>query len=328
VSFPLPPTEPDPSGGDGSGSPPLESPWVPAFLDLPRRPSAWTRWGRHLVLFALTAISIFLAGAQRADPGEGLKLMAALVSILFSHEMGHYLACRYYGVEATLPFFVPGVWLPLPGFLDWVVVPFVGTFGAVIRIKSPIPSRKALFDIGIAGPLAGFLVCLPVLVLGVLEGRWMPLTGGGEGPEYLGEPLLFQWAVQLLRGPSPEGMTLAIGPLGLAAWFGLLVTALNMMPVGQLDGGHVTYALVRTRAVIVSRLGIVACLALLYFHPSWLFWSLLLLVLGRRPHPPTLEDHLPLGRVRVAVGLLGFLVFAVCFTPSPFLLTWRSLFGE
>jgi membrane-associated protease RseP (regulator of RpoE activity) len=332
VRFPLPPTGPHPTVGKSEAHlTPEEDPWAGGFPELRPRQSGWNRWGRHVVLFALTAISVCLAGAQRSgDVGEGLKLTVALISILLSHEMGHYLACRYYRVDATLPFFIPGLWLPLGGLLGWVALPFVGTFGAVIRIRSPIPNRKALFDIGIAGPLAGFVVCLPVLVLGVLEARWIPLPNGGEGTEYLGfgAPLLFQWIVDLLQGPSPEGMTLAIGSLGLAAWFGLLVTALNMMPVGQLDGGHVTYALVRGRAALISRLGIVACLALLYFHPSWLLWSLLLLLLGRRPHPPTLNDHAPLGWVRVAVGILGFLVFAVSFTPSPFLFTWRSLFGE
>src|SRR5206468_3784692 len=110
--------------------------------------------------------------------------------------------------------------------------------------------------------------CLPVLVLGILEATWAPLTNGGEGRLYFGEPLLFQWAVHLVRGPEPEGMTLAIGPLGLAAWFGLLVTALNMMPVGQLDGGHVTYALWPRYAHAISRVGLVVCLLLLYLRPT------------------------------------------------------------
>ncbi len=196
----------------------------------------------------------------------------------------------------------------------------MGTFGAVIRIKSPIPHRKALFDIGIAGPLAGFVVCIPVLILGVLEGRWVPLTNGGEGPGYFGEPLLFQWAVHLLRGPAPDGMTLAIGPLGLAAWFGLFVTALNMMPVGQLDGGHVTFSLLPRYAHDVSRAGLLVCLGLLYFRPVWLLWTILLWALGRRPHPPTLYNAVPIGRGRLLVGLLGFAILAVCFTPDPILI--------
>jgi membrane-associated protease RseP (regulator of RpoE activity) len=138
------------------------------------------------VLFALTALSVFATGFQAEGVAGGLELVVAMLAILTAHEMGHYLACRYYRVDATLPFFIPGLWLPLGGLLEWVAVPFVGTFGAVIRIRGPIPHRKALFDIGIAGPLAGFAVCLPVLVLGALEGRWTPMTNGGVGPGYLG----------------------------------------------------------------------------------------------------------------------------------------------
>ena len=273
--------------------------WAP-----PPKPSLWREYGRQALLFVLTALSVYLAG--------GPLLALALLSILIAHEMGHYVACRLYGVDATLPFFIP-----FPSI--------VGTLGAFIRIRGPIPHRRALFDIGIAGPLAGFAVCLPVLALGVLEAAWAPLTNGGQGPNYLGEPLLFQWAVWLLRGPAPEGMTLAIGPLGLAAWFGLLVTALNMMPVGQLDGGHVTYALWPGHAHTISRVGLVVCLLLLYLRPTWLVWTILLWLLGRRPHPPTLVNALPVGRARLFVGLVGFAVFAVCFTPNPVLISWNDL---
>jgi membrane-associated protease RseP (regulator of RpoE activity) len=318
----------------------MDSPHLPPFTDSDRdwiesptrgdellralwpsepRPSAWRAWGRNALLFVLSAVSIYLCG--------GPLLVVGLMSILFAHEMGHYLACRYYNVDATLPFFIPGLWLPLGGWLGWVPIPFVGTFGAVIRIKSPIPHRTALFDIGIAGPLAGFVVCIPVLVLGVLEGHWTPITNGGEGPGYFGEPLLFQWAVRLILGPAPDGMTLGIGPLGLAAWFGLFVTALNMMPVGQLDGGHVTFALWPRYARHVSRVGLVVCLALLYFRPVWLLWTILLWVLGRRPHPPPTYDFLPVNRGRLLVGLLGFAILAVSFTPDPILLSWKDFFG-
>jgi membrane-associated protease RseP (regulator of RpoE activity) len=239
------------------------------------------------------------------------------MSILLAHEMGHYLACRYYRVDATLPFFIPA--------------PLIGpayTLGAFIRIRGPIPHRKALFDIGIAGPIAGFLVALPVLWLGVHEAIVGPTPAGPLSEPPFGEPLLFQWATRLVVGSIPDGSTLFIGPYGLAAWFGLFVTALNMMPVGQLDGGHVTHALIRGRAVVVSRLGIFACLALLYFRPSWLLWTVLLVLLARRPHPPTLDDEAPLGRTRIVVGIFGFLMFAVCFTPSPFELSWADLIAS
>jgi membrane-associated protease RseP (regulator of RpoE activity) len=286
--------------------------------------SFWKAYGRHILLFALTAASIFAAGglkevllpagtgtALRIDWSEGLRLVVGLMSILFAHEMGHYLACRYYGVDATLPFFIPAPFLTL-----------VGTLGAFIRIRGPIPHRRALFDIGIAGPIAGFVVSLPVLLLGIAEADIAPTPPPSPGLLSMGEPLLFQWAVHLVQGPIADGYTLMLGPLGLAAWFGLFVTALNMMPVGQLDGGHVMYAMIRRRATVVSRLGILACLGLLYLRPMWLLWSVLLLLLARRPHPPTLYDEAPLGRGRIVVGILGFVMFAVCFTPSPILVSW------
>lgn len=277
------------------------------------------------LLFVATAASVFLTGAYQVvehagrvveilDVQAGLELAGALLAILFAHEMGHYLACRRYGVDSTLPYFIPAPFLS-----------FVGTLGAFIRIRSPIPNRRALFDIGIAGPLAGFVVCLPVLWLGVLEGEWTPLRNGGEGPGYFGEPLLFQWAVSWIKGPTPEDSALTIGSLGLAAWFGLFVTALNMMPVGQLDGGHVTYALWPRRAHWVSRVGLVACLDLLYFRPTWILWTILLWLLARRPHPPTLSDGVPIGRGRLLVGLLGYAIFAVCFTPHPVLISWDQV---
>jgi membrane-associated protease RseP (regulator of RpoE activity) len=276
-----------------------------AWVWAPRpKPSLWREYGRQALLFVLTALSVYLAG--------GPLLALGLLSILVAHEMGHYIACRLYRVDATLPFFIP---FPT----------MVGTLGAFIRIRGPIPHRRALFDIGIAGPLAGFAVCLPVLALGVLEAAWAPITNGGQGPNYLGEPLLFQWAVQLLRGSAPEGMTLSIGPLGLAAWFGLLVTALNMMPVGQLDGGHVAYALWPRYAHLISRVGLVVCLLLLYLRPTWLVWTILLWLLGRRPHPPTMANALPTGRARLYVGLLGFAIFAVCFTPNPVMISWQDI---
>jgi membrane-associated protease RseP (regulator of RpoE activity) len=236
----------------------------------------------------------------------------ALLSILMAHEMGHYVACRIYRVDATLPYF-----LPFPG------LSLAGTLGAFIRIRGPIPNRRALFDIGIAGPLAGFVLCLPVLVLGVREAQVIPEEPSGGIS--LGEPLLFQAAVLLLKGSTPDHMTLTLGPLGLAAWFGLFVTALNLIPIGQLDGGHVTYALFRKRAALISRIGSWVCVALIYFGPNWVVWSILLRVLGRR-HPPTLDDGEPLGRGRAWIGALGLIVFLGCFVPDPIVWSWREFF--
>lgn len=270
----------------------------------PVRRSAWQAWGRNLLFFVLTAGSVYVSG--------GPRLAVALLAILLAHEMGHYVACRIYRVDATLPYFIPAPFIGL-----------VGTLGAFIRIRGRIPHRKALFDIGVAGPLAGFVVCLPVLVLGTLEAKVLPIDPSAG--LYLGEPLLFQWTVRLLRGPIPEQLTLSLGPLGLAAWFGLFVTALNLLPIGQLDGGHVTYALLRRRAALISRVGSWVCLLLIYFGPNWLVWSILLRILGRR-HPRTDDDEAPVGDLRVAIGVLSLLVFAVCFVPNPIVFSWTEFF--
>jgi membrane-associated protease RseP (regulator of RpoE activity) len=302
---------------------------APVWVYTPPPPrNAWQRWGRNLVLFVLTVASVFLTGVLQNTqtvviPGRGafellniaagVRLAAGLLGILMAHEMGHYLACRYYRVDATLPFFIPAP-----------VLSFVGTLGAFIRIRAPIPHRRALFDIGVAGPLAGFAVCLPVLWLGLQEASVIPLdpTLGGV---FFGEPLLFQWVARLVHGPLPDGVTLSLGPLGLAAWFGLFVTALNLIPVGQLDGGHVTYALLRRHAHRISRIAWWVCVALVYFGPNWILWAIILKVLGRR-HPPTLNDHVPVGRGRVIVGVASLVIFAVCFVPDPVIFSWTDFF--
>lgn len=291
----------------------------------PRR-SAWQAWGRNVLLFVVTAASVFLTGAGNWGLIGGLKLVVGLLAILLAHEMGHYLYCRYYRVDATLPFFIPAPWLPLGPQFAWIPLSFVGTLGAVIRIRGRIPHRRALFDIGIAGPLAGFAVCLPVLFLGTLEATLIPVPPP-DSPNFisLGDPMLVQWAYAWLRESPPAGMAFLMGPLATAAWFGIFVTALNLIPIGQLDGGHVTYALLRERAALVSRLGSWLCVLLVYFGPNWLFWSILLRILGRR-HPPTFDDGAPVGRARAAVGVLGLLVFMVCFVPNPIVWSWRDFF--
>lgn len=301
---PLPPV-PDsgPDGGTASALPAASPGRGATVIPMRRRGGLASPWV-NVLLFALTAGSVYLVG--------GPLLVVGLLSILMAHEMGHYVLCRIYRVDATLPYFIP--------------FPFtlVGTLGAFIRIRGPIPHRRALFDIGIGGPLAGFAVCLPVLALGIFEARVVPDTPSAFTIS-LGEPLLFHWAAVWLRRLS-EGQTLSIGPLGMAAWFGLFVTALNMMPIGQLDGGHVAYSLLRQKAHLVSRIASWVCVGLIYFGPSWIVWAILLRILGRR-HPPTWDDSAPLGRARVAVGILGFVIFALCFTPTPIVVSWSQYAG-
>jgi membrane-associated protease RseP (regulator of RpoE activity) len=291
-------------------------------------PRHWHVWGRHLVLFLLTAVSVYLTGATVGwldaagelhiwDVRAGLTMMAALMSILLCHEMGHYVACRIYRIDATLPFFIPAPFL----FIS-------GTLGAVIRIKEPFPNRRALFDVGVAGPLAGFAVCIPVLIGAVFEARIIPMPVNAPLGSLWGDPLFFTWAFELLRGPVPAGHILAIDVLGRAAWFGLLVTGLNLLPVGQLDGGHALYALFRRRAHVIARGVWWTCVGLIVLGgPSWILWSILVRIIGIR-HPPTLHDDAPLGRARVAVAILCALIFAGSFIYAPISFTWAQLWRE
>ena len=243
---------------------------------------------------------------------SGLIFSTALLTILTAHEMGHYLACRYYGVRATLPFFIPAP----PLFL-------AGTFGAFIKMKSPIPSRRALFDIGLAGPLAGFVVLLPIAVAGLLTLKTAaPLPSGGT--IIFNDPLLFQLIAKFgrtnLANASPN-------PLYLAAWIGLLVTSLNLMPVGQLDGGHGTFAFFGGRAhKIIGRVAfvLVAVTAVLGFiwhgSPSGFLYTVLLAVMLKVRHPAP-EEMEPLGRGRSIVAIVTLIVFALSFVPFPLTLT-------
>lgn len=239
---------------------------------------------------------------------QGLTFSLALLTILLAHEMGHYLACRYYGVSATLPFFIPAP----PLFL-------AGTFGAFIKMKSPIPSRRALFDIGLAGPLAGFVALLPFAFAGVLTLHDAPQHAEGSFVIF-NDPLLFQIIGKFtganLAGAMPN-------PLYMAAWIGLLVTSLNLMPVGQLDGGHGTFSVFGERLhKVLGRVAfiIVAVMSVLgyvwYGSPSGFLYTVLLAVMLKVRHPAP-EQMEPLGNARVVVGVITLIVFALSFVPFP-----------
>jgi membrane-associated protease RseP (regulator of RpoE activity) len=241
---------------------------------------------------------------------QGIAFSASLLAILLSHEMGHYLACRHYRVDATLPYFIPAP----PIFI-------AGTFGAFIKIKSPIPTRRALFDIGLAGPFAGFVVAMPIAVVGLLTmGPPVPSLSG----IYFNDPLLFKLLARLMGVRlDPNSPT---NPYYMAAWIGLLVTSLNLMPVGQLDGGHGTFAVFGQRAHrIIGRVAfvIVAALSVLgfwwYSSPSGFLYTILLAVMlrVRHPEPPVVEE---LGNTRTAIAVLTLIVFALCFLPFPIMI--------
>jgi membrane-associated protease RseP (regulator of RpoE activity) len=333
---------------------------IPPFIDSPvtetrrrsARPTA-REWKKHAVLFLLTVLTTTFAGIMLvsetvqepfmrepaglldyvlyipefyakavvgyaqyafAHPSliaQGGMFAGALLAILTAHEAGHYVACRRYNVEATLPFFIPAP----PLFL-------AGTFGAFIKIKSPIPTRRALFDIGVAGPLAGFVVALPIAILGILTAQPSTLQPASEAGQTIifGDPLLLQF----IAHATGSDLNIQINPFYFAAWIGLLVTSLNLMPVGQLDGGHATYALFGKR--VHGWLGRVAfittaVLALLgwFWHssPSGFLYAVLLAVILRLKHPQVMDESEPLNRQRVIIALLTLLVFILSFLPFP-----------
>ena len=244
---------------------------------------------------------------------QGLIFSGSLLAILAAHESGHYLFCRYYGVDATLPLFIPQPPLLIPG-----------TFGAFIRMKSPVPSRRALFDIGLAGPLAGFIVIIPVAFAGVLTLHHVPLiageTGGGTGGITFNDPLLFRLIARAFKIDLDNSL---INSFYLAAWFGALVTSLNLMPVGQLDGGHGTFSVFGRiahhwigRAAFVSMVALSVLGWLWHGSPSGFLYVVLLAVMLRVRHPQP-ERMEPLGAMRIAIGIITLIVFALCFLPFP-----------
>jgi membrane-associated protease RseP (regulator of RpoE activity) len=238
----------------------------------------------------------------------GLWYSVPLLLILGAHEMGHYLACRLYGIDATMPFFIP------------VPIGMIGTFGAFIRIRGRINTRPVLFDMAAAGPIAGFVIAVPAMFTGLMMSRVVRLPADFTGFE-LGEPLLFKAASYMVFGSIADGWALNLHPMAMAAWFGMLVTALNLLPVVQLDGGHIAYAVFGRKSSYIS-VATVASLALLlaFVSYSWLPWVVLLLAMMKLfglHHPPTYDEHVALDRGRLAVAVLTVLILASCFTPAP-----------
>jgi membrane-associated protease RseP (regulator of RpoE activity) len=231
---------------------------------------------------------------------RGIPYGLTLLLILLAHEMGHYLACRYYGISASLPYFLP---FPIG----------IGTFGAFIRFRSAVTSRRELFDVGVAGPLAGFLFLIPALGVGLALSKVAPGIAR-QGDMVLGTPLLMRLLESWLF-PGVPSSDIYLHPVARAAWTGLLATGLNLLPVGQLDGGHLVYSAFGDRHRLVS-LATIAALALLGFHYwPWFVWAAIFFLLGRR-HFAVLADA-PLGGVRRSLLALSALLFLLCFIPVP-----------
>jgi membrane-associated protease RseP (regulator of RpoE activity) len=237
----------------------------------------------------------------------GVPFASTLMLILLAHEMGHYLYCRYYGVHATLPFFIPAPTL-------------IGTLGAFIRIRSPIRSRAALFDIGIAGPIAGFVVALTVLIFAMPLSKVMPPAISSPDIQ-LGYPLIFRlvWYVLPLAQLKASSALHSIyfHPTAIAAWVGMFATALNLLPGGQLDGGHIVFSLAPRAHKMVSRLTILALIPMaLYFWAGWLIWAILLRISGMR-HPMVAEWPGVTG-VRRWIAGFGLVMLILTLAPAPF----------
>ncbi len=233
----------------------------------------------------------------------GLTYSIPVMAILLTHEMGHFLTARRYNMVATPPYFIPAPTL-------------IGTFGAFIKIKSPFFGKRDLFDVGIAGPIAGFVVAVPVLVVGMMLSRVVHVPP--ESIEFIsfGEPLLFKLIEPLIFPALPEGAHILLHPVAFAGWIGMLVTSLNLLPVGQLDGGHIAYAVFGKRAHLLSYGLIAVLLGSAFFYEGWLVWVILLLILGLR-HPPIPYDYIPLDKTRKRLAWLALVIFILSFMPIP-----------
>jgi membrane-associated protease RseP (regulator of RpoE activity) len=231
---------------------------------------------------------------------QGLPYSLTLLLILLAHEFGHYLASVFHQVDSSLPFFLPS--------------PILGTFGAFIRIRSPIYSRRALFDIGIAGPLAGFVFLVPALAVGIAFSKVIPGIAH-QGSHQFGVPIL-QWLLEHAIFPGAASGDIYLHPVARAAWVGMFATAMNLLPIGQLDGGHILYSFFPTRHRTVSKALCILMLPLGIFWRAWFAWAIILWWLGRRH--PAIYDSTALGEARGKLGWLALAIFILCFTYQPF----------
>ena len=268
----------------------------------------------HIILFVLTFLSTLLAGAllKGIDPiqepiriWEGLPFSLTLMIILLSHELSHYFAARVHRTEATLPYFIPAP----PPFI-------IGTFGAFIKMKSPIATRKALIDIGASGPIVGFIFSVVASIVGLALSDVMAAPEAGIIG--LGDSLLFSFLARATLGVTPEGHEILLHPIAFAGWIGLFVTTLNLIPIGQLDGGHIAYALFgrlhrNISVVLVAALGVMGII----YWGGWMIWAVLMFILGLG-HPPVLYWETPLDPRRKSMGWLALFIFVITFIPMPF----------
>lgn len=268
----------------------------------------------NLLLFLATCLSTVWAGSGVLNPFaepahllRGVPFAFTLLAILGTHEFGHYFTARHYKASVSLPYFIPAP----PPFI-------FGTLGAIIKMRSPARDRNSLFDIAVAGPLAGLVVAIPALLLGLSWSRVIP-TPPGFGGLVFGDSLLMRFLVYLIFGAVPQGMDVLIHPVGLAGWVGLFVTALNLFPVGQLDGGRIAYALfgAHHRKVSVATFVALLLLGVVTGAMNWIFWAALLFFLIGFHHSPPLNDLTPLSPGRRILGVICLVLLVLLIPPVP-----------
>jgi membrane-associated protease RseP (regulator of RpoE activity) len=276
----------------------------------------------NIILFLTTGATTILTGALWegvdwiSDPllilknpftiiYGGLPFSLSLLAILGFHEFGHYFAARYHGVNVTLPYFIPAP----------PAITLIGTFGAFIKSRSAFINRRQLLDVGAAGPLAGLVIAVIVLAIGINNSTIQPMSDEFSGI-FFGESLLFKFLTYLIKGPVEGDYVLVISSVGFAGWVGILVTMFNLLPMGQLDGGHIAYALFGKLQKTVALGVILILVALSFYWQGWLVWIFIGLLLKLK-HPPTVMDEIPLGKGRQVIGLISILAFIICFIPSP-----------
>jgi len=271
----------------------------------------------HWILFLLTVFTTLLAGAimegaqildNPLDLMKGVPFSFTLMFILGTHEFGHYYYAQKHKVDASLPFFIPA-----PPFLF-----LIGTFGAFIKIKSPIYRKDALLQIGAAGPIAGFIIAVPALIFGLFLSDIVEKSDI-QGALILGDSILMKILTWVTHPDLMESQDIMLHPIAFAGWIGLLVTMLNLLPIGQLDGGHVAYAMLGEKQKLIGQAAFILLVPLSFLSINWLIWGLLLLLLMRTvKHPPIQDIHIPLSESDKRIGYICLLIFILCFIPAPF----------
>ncbi len=283
------------------------------FDERPASKPTANSYRKHIILLGLTILTTLFAGTMLsgADPFvitnlyRGIPYSLSIMFILGVHEMGHFLMCKKHKVNATLPYFIP-----FPSIL--------GTLGAFIKMKSPISNRRALLDIGAAGPLAGFVAAVPLTVIGFMLSEVTPIEFTDEAMISFGDSILSRILTVVAHPSLPEGHTLMLHPIGFAGYVGLFVTALNLLPIGQLDGGHISYAMFGQKQKKIAQIFIYALLPMgLFFWSGWFIWAMLGIIMGPA-HPRPINDSQNLDPLRYKIGIAAGIILLLTLVPMPF----------